>query len=132
MSNMQETIGGGIMMYVKITHQELESILLNKFHSEFVQRCKKFLGTPLKDIEDFLTIPEFVQRCKNFLATPKTDYYCYGYMPDAQYLEISMEQLKEILSHNVISPSFYTLNAIYQAGKITGQSSVYLYGRNRA
>ena len=108
MSNMQETIGGGIMMYIKITHQELESILLNKFHSEFVQRCKKFLGTP------------------------KTDYYCYGYMPDAQYLEISMEQLKKILSHNVISPSFYTLNAIYQAGKITGQSSVYLYGRNRA
>ena len=41
MSNMQETIGGGIMMYIKITHQELESILLNKFHSEFVQRCKK-------------------------------------------------------------------------------------------
>lgn len=110
MSDMSQTIEGAIMMHIAITHQKLESILVSdKFRSEFVQECK------------------------NFLAKPKSDYYCYGYIPlDAEYLEISMDQLKEIISHNVTSASTYiTLNAIYQAGKITTQSSVYLYGRDR-
>ena len=95
------------MMRIEITHKELESILLNETHSEFQERCK------------------------NFLVNPKEDYYCYGYIPlDAQFLEISMEQLKEIRSHN--TSQFDIINAVYQAGKITGQSSVYLYGRDRA
>ncbi len=94
------------MMRIEITHQELESILV----------CNE---------------SEFKEKCQNFLQIPKTFYYCYGYMPDVSCLEISMSQLEKILSHNKKSRLHDTLNSIYRAGKVTAQSSVWIYGRNK-
>jgi len=111
---MQETIGGNTMMSIKIPYDDLQIL------------CKH--------ISDEL----FAKQLYDYLKDKKDNYYFYGYEPlDVSYLEITIPQLEKILANisrvNKKHLTLYeTINEIYQAGITTNQTSVFLYGRNRA
>ena len=80
----------------------------------------------------------FAKQLYDYLKEKKDDYYFYGYQPlDVSYLEITIIQLERILAelsrvnkkHQTLHE---TINEVYQAGITTNQTSVVLYGRNRA
>jgi len=111
---MQETIGGKTMMSIKIPYDDLQILL------------------------KYISDDSFAKQFYDYLKDKKDDYYFYGYQPlDASYLEITISQLEKILADisrvNKKHPALYeTINEIYQAGITTNQTSVFLYGRNRA
>lgn len=80
---------------------------------------------------------EFTQLYNNFLKDKKDDYYFCGREPvDVKYVEIIIIQLKKILEYlshtnKRLSTSYDKINTVYQAGRVTGQVSVFLYGRMR-
>ena len=103
-------------MSVKVSYEDLQSLLR------------------ILDGEDSLA-----KALDPFLAERKDDYYFYGYEPcDAEYLEIPVSQLGRILSCHCLTLQngtsatlFGTINLVYQASMLSGQQSVFLYGRSR-
>ena len=70
-----------------------------------------------------------------FLEVQKDDYYFYGREPlDSGYILIGIPVLGEIVNrpemikHGSLHDK---LSEVHMAGVVTGQESVYLYGRNR-
>ena len=70
-----------------------------------------------------------------FLEVQKDDYYFYGREPlDSGYILIGIQVLGEIANRSEIikhGSLHDKLSEVYMAGVVTGQESVYLYGRDR-
>lgn len=91
-------------------------------------------------VDDLQNIPKYISDEKlrkkvcTFIHDLKDDYYFYGYLPlDVKYLRITITQLGNILTQisKKASSIHQTINEVYQAGFLTSQQSVFLYGRHR-
>lgn len=77
---------------------------------------------------------EFAILLDSFLEIKKDDYYFYGREVGVQTLEITTNQLEQIISYidSVKYNSIYkNLNSIYQSALVSFQKSIFLYGRLR-
>lgn len=98
------------IMSIKITENNLMELLKNIPEGKLESELRDFM----QDIQD--------------------DYYFYGYTPlDPKYIEITIIQLGKILKgiSDTKSTIYQIVNEIYQAGFLTDQQVVYLYGRKR-
>jgi len=92
----------------------------------------------LNILSKYISDDSFAKQLYDYLKNKKDDYYFYGYQPlDVSYLKITISQLEKILAElsrvNKKHPTLHeTINEIYRAGITTNQTSVFLYGRNRA
>ena len=101
------------MMAIKISYEDLQ----------IISSCL----TSIKD-------DEFTILLDNFFEIKKDDYYFYGREVGVQTLEITTDQLEQIISY--IDSVKYTLiyknlNSIYQSALVSFQKSIFLYGRLR-
>jgi|APSaa5957512535_1039671.scaffolds.fasta_scaffold17455_2 hypothetical protein len=77
----------------------------------------------------------FAQSFQDFLKKQNTHYYFSGREPSVSYLKITIIQIEKILADISKTGKKYSalrdvINQVYQAGKITCQDSIFLYGRN--
>jgi len=78
---------------------------------------------------------EFVEELNEFVSKNYDDYYFYCRETTIEnFMEITITQLGRIISY-VDSREFSALNdllnAVYQGGLLTGQKSLFLYGRKK-
>ena len=109
---MLHNCGGSQMMSIKISTNDLEVI---------------------SQLASAQNIAEWTRTISNRRISNKRDYYIYGREPiDAEFLQISISQVRQILSELPSSPIRDTILHVYKAGQLTNQQYVYLYGRSRS
>ncbi len=85
------------------------------------------------DLEMISRLPsgQCISELTRFISDER-DYYIYGREPiDADFVQISLQQIKQLVAEISDGPTHDILAQVYQAGYLTGQEYVYLYGRSR-
>jgi len=75
----------------------------------------------------------FTQSFNQFLKEEKDDYYVYGRDTGIETFEITIQQLKRIISYVSIHQhdDSVNLNTIYQTALVSSQKSIFIGGKNR-